>query len=254
VRATHVSATSAGEALPAWRQVVAVVAHPDDESFGLGGLLDAFHHGGAETTVLCFSHGEASSLRGVPGNLHEVRATELRDASQLLGVANVELRDHPDGHLAAVAAEALADEVTAVARARQADGLLVFDTNGVTGHPDHIAASAATLLAARWLDLPVLGWVIPGAVAEALNAELGTCFRGRQPGEIHLTARVNRVRQLRAARAHRSQALPTSTLWRRLELLGDAERLRWLRTPGISEAAAGEAECPVHARRRSPPS
>lgn len=219
------------DALPAWRRVLAVVAHPDDESFGLGGLLDAFHDAGAQTTLLCFTRGEASTLRGVPGDLHEVRAAELRDAALLLGVAHVEQRDHPDGHLTAVPMEVLARDVTTVARTRHVDGLLVFDTSGVTGHPDHAAATAAALHAARSLDLPVLGWTIPSSVAEALNAEFGTHFTGRQPNEIHLTVRVDRTPQRRAAHAHPSQALPTSALWRRLELLGDAERLRWLRVP-----------------------
>jgi len=222
------------DALPAWRRVLAVVAHPDDESFGLGGLLDAFHGAGAETTVLCLTQGEASTLRGVPGDLHEVRAAELRDAALRLGVAHVEQRDHPDGHLAAVPMEVLARDVSTVARTRLVDGLLVFDTSSVTGHPDHAAATAATaaaLHAARSLDLRVLGWTIPSSVAEALNTEFGTHFTGRQPSEIHLTVRVARTRQRRAAHAHPSQALPTSALWRRLELLGDAERLRWLRNP-----------------------
>src|SRR6266487_3011076 len=146
------------DALPAWRRVLAVVAHPDDESFGLGGLLDAFHEAGAEITVLCFTHGEASTLRGVPGDLRELHA-------------------------------------------------------------------------ARWLDLPVLGWTIPSSVAEALNAEFGTRFTGCHPSGIHLTVGVDRARQRQAAHAHPSQALPTSALWRRLELLGNAERLRWLRVP-----------------------
>src|SRR6266487_2141483 len=219
------------DALPAWRRVLAVVAHPDDESFGLGGLLDAFHDAGAETTVLCLTQGEASTLHGVPGDLHEVRAAELRDAALLLGVTHIEQRDHPDGHLAAVPTEVLAGEVAAAARAGRVDGLLVFDTSSVTGHPDHAAATAAALHAARSLDLPVLGWTIPSSVAEALNAEFGTRFTGRQPSEIYLTVRVDRTRQRRAAHAHPSQALPTSALWRRLELLGNAERLRWLRVP-----------------------
>ena len=219
------------DALPAWRRVLAVVAHPDDESFGLGGLLDAFHEAGAEITVLCFTQGEASTLRGVPGDLRELRAAELRDAALLLGVAHVELRDHPDGDLAAVPTEVLGREVTAVAGARQVDGLLVFDTSGVTGHPDHAAATAAALHAARSLDLPVLGWTIPSSVAEALNAEFGTRFTGCHPSGIHLTVGVDRARQRQAAHAHPSQALPTSALWRRLELLGNAERLRWLRVP-----------------------
>lgn len=228
------------DALPAWRRVLAVVAHPDDESFGLGGLLDAFHGAGAETTVLCLTQGEASTLRGVPGDLREVRAAELRDAAALVGVAHVEQRDHPDGHLTAVPMEVLAGEVAAAARAGRVDGLLVFDTNGVTGHQDHAAATAAALYAARSLDLRVLGWIIPISVAEALNAEFGTHFTGRQPSEIHLTVRVDRTRQRRAAHAHPSQALPTSALWRRLELLGDAEQLRWLRNP--TPAAPPEEE------------
>ncbi len=219
------------DALPSWRRVLAVVAHPDDESFGLGGLLGAFHDAGAEITVLCFTHGEASTLHGVPGDLRELRAAELRDAALLLGVAHVDLRDHPDGDLAAVHPEVLASEVTAVAGVRRVDGLLVFDTSGVTGHPDHTAATAAALHAARLLDLPVLGWTIPSSVAEALNAEFGARFIGRHPSGIHLTVGVDRARQHQAAHAHPSQALPTSALWRRLELLGNAEGLRWLRVP-----------------------
>ncbi|MGZ4574172.1 MAG: hypothetical protein ACXVXY_04125, partial [Mycobacteriaceae bacterium] len=42
---------------------------------------------------------------------------------------------------------------------------------------------------------------------------------------------VNRVRQRAASGAHVSQAIPTSVLWRRLELLGDVEQLRWLHRP-----------------------
>src|SRR5664279_3650163 len=91
---------SASTVLPAWSSVLAVVAHPDDESFGLGAVLDA-------------------------------------------------------------------------ARSVRADGLLVFDASGVTGHPDHAAATDAALLAAVGLDMPVLGWTLPAAVAEALNRELG---------------------------------------------------------------------------------
>ncbi len=191
----------------------AVVAHPDDESFGLGGLLDAFHEAGAEITVLCFTHGEASTLRGVPGDLRELRAAELRDAALLLGVAHVDLRDHPDGHLAAVPTGVLGREVTAVAGARRVDGLLVFDTSSVTGHPDHTAATAAALHAARLLDLPVLGWTVPSSVAEALNAEFGTWFTGRRPSGIHLTVGVDRARQYQAAHAHPSQPARSGAAW-----------------------------------------
>jgi hypothetical protein len=53
--------------LPVWTSVLVVVAHPDDESFGLGAILDAFTAAGATVEVLCLTHGEASTLHGAPG-------------------------------------------------------------------------------------------------------------------------------------------------------------------------------------------
>jgi LmbE family N-acetylglucosaminyl deacetylase len=84
------------------RRVPAVVAHPDDESFGLGGLLALLSARGVPTTVLCFTHGEASTLHGSPGDLRTVRADELACAVRELGAERVELAAHPDGKLAAV--------------------------------------------------------------------------------------------------------------------------------------------------------
>ena len=54
--------------LPGWSSVLAVVAHPDDESFGLGAILDSFGRGGSQVSVLCLTHGEASTL-GAAGDL-----------------------------------------------------------------------------------------------------------------------------------------------------------------------------------------
>ena len=49
--------------------------------------------------------------------------------------------------------------------------------------------------------------------------------------DIDLTVSVDRTRQRLASLAHKSQALPSSVLWRRLELLGNTESLRWLHGP-----------------------
>jgi N-acetylglucosamine malate deacetylase 2 len=219
------------DVLPPWTTVLAVVAHPDDESFGLGALLDTFTNARASVEVLCLTHGEASTLHGSPGDLATLRGVELAEAADVLGVTRAMLKGHPDGDLGDVSATILAAEVAAVADSCGADGMLVFDTAGVTGHPDHMAATAAGLLAAEMLNLPVLGWTLPEAVAKQLNRELSASFIGHQEQEIDLQVTVDRTRQRLASHAHVSQALPSSVLWRRLELLGNTESLRWLHGP-----------------------
>ncbi len=214
-------------ALPEWRHVLAVVAHPDDESFGLGAVLDAFIRDGATVDVLCFTQGEASTLGEAP-DLATTRAHELAAAARVLGARSALLRAHPDGMLADVDPTVLDDDVVAVARAAGADGLLVFDETGITGHPDHVAATRSAIRAAEQLGMPVLGWTLDADVAERLRAETGAPFVGRAPDEIHVQIGVQRERQRAAIACHASQAVPTSVLWRRLELQGDAESLRRL--------------------------
>ena len=63
--------------LPSTASVLAVCAHPDDESFGLGAALSSWADQGTRTSVLCFTHGEASTLGSTDGNLHRVRGGEL---------------------------------------------------------------------------------------------------------------------------------------------------------------------------------
>jgi hypothetical protein len=88
--------------LPAASSVLAVCADPDDESFGLGAVLATFRETGARLSVLTFTHGEASTLRGNDRDLAVVRKDELEAASAVLGVDRVELLEYPDGELAQV--------------------------------------------------------------------------------------------------------------------------------------------------------
>lgn len=225
-----VSGLGPGDHLPPWRSVLAVVAHPDDESFALGAVLAGFADAGAAVALLCYTHGESSTLHGVQGDLATVRATELADAAAVLGVDPVQLADYPDGTLTEIDLDDLSAHAIDLAGKVGADGLLVFDTSGVTGHPDHARATVAALAAAA-LELPVLGWTVPTTVATTLNKEYSAGFTGHDPADIDLVVTLDRTRQLAAVACHPSQAVPGSLLWRRLELLGDIENLRWLRPP-----------------------
>jgi len=215
-------------ALPEWRSVLVVVAHPDDESFGLGAVIDRFVAGGAAVSVLCFTHGEASTLHGVEGDLAALRAGELADAARVLGITTVRLLDFHDGSLAEVAVDVLAEQVTGLVGETGAEGLLVFDESGVTGHPDHVQATRAAVAAGTRCGLDVLAWTLPAAVSSQLAAEYGAGFVGRDAEDIDVVVAVAREHQLDAVTCHPSQAVPGSVLWRRLELLGGLEHLRWL--------------------------
>lgn len=211
------------------RRALAVVAHPDDESFGLGGLLDELVRRGAEVSVLCFTHGEASTLHGCDGGLAAVRAAELDAAAAILAVSHTRLLDYPDGALSRIPVPELAARVRELAGELHPTHLMAFDEGGITGHPDHVQATRAALAAASELNLPVFGWALPQAVASALNTEYGTSFIGRPDHQIDWELTVDRGRQWRAIAAHRSQSTGNPVLLRRLELLGNREHVRILR-------------------------
>ena len=217
--------------LPDWPAVLAVVAHPDDETFGLGAILDRLTTSGAAVHLLCYTRGEASTLNARGASLRQARAVELRQASNALGVATVTLLGYPDGGLAAAPPAELAAHVTRLATRHRPGGLLVFDDTGITGHPDHQAATRAAVQAAAVAGLPVLAWTLPATVASRLQSETGQKFTGQPPDRVDLCIRVGRARQRRAALMHASQISPTAVLWRRLQLQGDCEHLRWLQPP-----------------------
>lgn len=214
--------------VPAVRSVLAVCAHPDDESFGLGAVLTSFRRAGSAVSVLCFTHGEASTLHGDDLNLARVRKAELESAAAVLDLDRTELLDYPDGNLAQTPLEELAAHVARVATDVAADMLLVFDEGGITGHPDHCRATEAARACARERNVDVLAWALPLAVAESLNAEFGAAFVGRDDHALDILLDVDRAIQQQAIQCHASQSNANPVLWRRLELLGAHEWLRLL--------------------------
>jgi len=214
--------------LPIATSVLAVCAHPDDESFGLGALLTAFAGRGARTAVLCFTHGEASTLHATEGDLATVRSQEFARAAEVLGVSRAELLGYRDGRLSEQPLVELTAHVTRIAEEIGADLVLTFDEGGITGHLDHQQATRAASAGAAVCEVPVVAWPIPAEVACALNDEFGADFVGRNADELDLRIPVDRLRQRGAIDCHGSQSGWNPVLQRRLELTGEVEHLRWL--------------------------
>ncbi|MHB1472716.1 MAG: PIG-L family deacetylase [Dermatophilaceae bacterium] len=226
---------------PVWTAVLAVIAHPDEATFGLdpdeatfglGAILDAFVFAGARVEVLCLTHGQAWTLQGAPGDLAVLRGAELASAADVRTPIRAKMQDWADGALCEVCQSRLGAEVVAAADSCHPDGLLVFDTAAVTSRLDYVAASSAGLLAAETLGLPVLGWALSETAATQLKQELTAGLIGHQGEEIDLRVSLERTRQRVASRILQSPARPGSARWRQLELLADTQSLRWLRPPG----------------------
>ncbi len=209
--------------LSSFDHVLAVVAHPHDESHALGGLIARLTKFDASVDVLTMSG-------GTPKPDHAALA-EYRKAATLLGARSALVGPRPDDPLEEQPVEQLAGVITDTIVDLGVDALLTFDTNGVTGSADHRKTTEAVLHAARQNDLPVVGWTISARVARSLNQEFQTEFRGRSEFEIDFVVPTSRKKQLRAIAAHRSEAAAAPLVYRRLELSGPIEWTRWLRRP-----------------------
>jgi LmbE family N-acetylglucosaminyl deacetylase len=127
-------------------KLMAIFAHPDDESLGTGGTLVRYAAEGIETYVVTATRGEHGwwgTEADYPGPqaLGRTREAELQAAAQVLGIREVTFLDYEDGELdQADAAEVIAQLVMHI-RCVRPDVVVTFDPDGVYGHPDHIAIS-----------------------------------------------------------------------------------------------------------------
>ena len=138
-------------------KLLAVLAHPDDESLGFGGTFAKYSAEGIETYLVTATRGERGRFgprgeRGDPVEVGRVREAELRAAAAVLGIGEVSVLGFPDGAVDNVPAQAAIRAIVAHIRRIQPDVIVTFGPEGAYGHPDHIAISqfttAATVCAA----------------------------------------------------------------------------------------------------------
>jgi LmbE family N-acetylglucosaminyl deacetylase len=133
-------------------KLMCVLAHPDDESLGNGGILAKYAAEGVETYLVTATRGERgwfgdeSDYPGVEA-LGKIREAELLAAAKVLGIRSVEFLDYIDGDLdQAPPTEAVAKIVGHIRRVKP-DVVVTFGPDGGYGHPDHIAICQFTTAA-----------------------------------------------------------------------------------------------------------
>ncbi|WP_243091353.1 PIG-L deacetylase family protein [Thermus neutrinimicus] len=153
--------------------LLVMVPHPDDESFGAGGVLLLAKKAGLRTGILTLTRGEAGRTLGLcpPEELPRVRTQELERAAGILEVDFLEVLSFPNALPQAVSSEhraaedprglasgkGLLDHPEAEAAIRERllaqrpRYVLTFPPDGINGHPDHVAASRYATRAAEGL-------------------------------------------------------------------------------------------------------
>ena len=149
------------------RTLLAVLAHPDDETFGTGGTLALYARRGVAVHLVCATRGEvgdvdAEHMKGY-ATIAELREHELRCAAGILGLAGVHFLDYRDSGmpgsidnsnpqaLAFQPVDKVAGEVAHYIRLLRPQVLITFDPIGGYRHPDHIAIQRATVRAFEML-------------------------------------------------------------------------------------------------------
>jgi N-acetyl-1-D-myo-inositol-2-amino-2-deoxy-alpha-D-glucopyranoside deacetylase len=257
-----------GDAVPddlSGRTVLAVFAHPDDESLACGGTLARLADAGANVVLLCASRGERGSISEpelVPdGNLAAARSRELVDAAAALRIGEVVIMDHPDGDLRWDDVPELHREIVALVDRHQPAAVITFAEDGLYWHLDHIGVHERTYTAVRSFGdaAPPLYYVtmpkgMMRALAEAAHARgaardsgfwgiepdaFGDCAA---PATITIDVRPWIGRKLAALRCHRTQlGIDNPLTW-----IDEDEARDWLGTEYFRRAQiAGRDESPL---------
>jgi N-acetyl-1-D-myo-inositol-2-amino-2-deoxy-alpha-D-glucopyranoside deacetylase len=159
------------------KTILAVLAHPDDESFGMGGTLALYAQRGVTVHLICGTRGEAgemdAKLLSGFASIAERREYELKCAAKKLGLTAVHFlgyRDSgmagsPDNHhpnaLAAAPLDDVSNKVATLMRQIKPQVVLTFSPNGGYMHPDHIAIQRATVKAFHLSSDPTFSSDLP---------------------------------------------------------------------------------------------
>lgn len=210
--------------------VLAVFAHPDDESLVAGGTLAACAAAGVRVDILSMTRGEAGPICAGGADralLGAVRAFELDEAGRALGAQTTTCLEYPDGELGDVDGDDAAAEVARHIARRRPDAVITFGAEGLYWHPDHIAVHA--IVHRALVDAPV-PWVYEATMRRRQMAELvhamatrglATDLWGLDPGLFGVPAaritttvdvRSQLHRKLRALRSHATQIGPGHVL------------------------------------------
>ncbi|MHB8631445.1 MAG: PIG-L family deacetylase [Candidatus Limnocylindria bacterium] len=186
------------------KRAIAAFAHPDDETFSVGGTLARAVSLGWRVTAICATRGEVGEI--APGTnataqtLGAVREQELRAACAALGVTDVRFLGYRDSGMDGTPEnedprayrnapdDEVVEELAAVFGEDPPAVVFTFDESGLYGHPDHKAICRHATAAFDRVAAPearLLYVTIPKSVAKMIGEQLRAAGgQGGPPGDF----------------------------------------------------------------------
>lgn len=132
--------------------VLGVWAHPDDETFMIGGILHMAAQNGQKIACVTATRGEAGvqdTNKWPAETLGQTREAELKKALEILGATEHHWLGYPDGGCKNVDATEAVAKLVQLIEQYQPDSIITFAPDGLTGHEDHQAVSRWAMAAAN---------------------------------------------------------------------------------------------------------
>jgi LmbE family N-acetylglucosaminyl deacetylase len=192
------------------KTLLVVIAHPDDESFPMGGTLAKYATEGVRVVLVSATRGEA----GIPGlsavETARLREAELSSAARALGVPRLEFLDYLDGEFDRADEEAVVGKLFEIIQQEKPDTLLTFGPDGISAHPDHVAVHRFTTAAFDHSGISGrLFYMLP---SEATQQGCGIPPSQQVAGDPVVSIDISdyRVSKVKAMQCHASQEPPFS--------------------------------------------
>ena len=199
------------------KTLLAIFAHPDDESFVSGGLFQVADEYDIRTSLICLTKGERGINAYKKGDLKRIREKELRLAVAILGIDELYLWDYPDARLKNSRSKWV-EKLGKTIQTIKPDIVLTFDHSGITGHPDHIILCVEVLDLIKKLGIkPVLFWRVPDKhEIKIFKKNEALIYRSEATHKLKYTFK-EAIKKIKAIYSHRSQMQGTVFKLRILE-------------------------------------
>jgi len=121
--------------------ILGIWAHPDDETFSMGGLIACASANGQKVACVTATKGDAGKtsdpVRWPQENLADIRVKELKQALGILGNVDHYWLEYKDGCLCDCAVNRAVSQLESIIDNVRPDTIITFEPKGITGHSDH---------------------------------------------------------------------------------------------------------------------